>query len=52
MDKEGSINHDPLILSFARLKWVKLEGWMLGTAERRLVPRLDIDDIVDEVSVL
>ena len=54
MDREGSINHDPLILSFARLRWIKLEGWMLGIVGRRSVPRVDIlvDDIVDEVSVL
>ena len=52
MDREGSINHDPLILSFARFKLTKLDGLISGIVERRSVPRVDIDDIVDRVSVV
>ena len=53
MDREGSINHDPLILSFARFKLIKLEGLMLGVVDGRSVPRVDTDDdIVDRVSLL
>ena len=52
MDREGSISHDPLMLSFARFKLIKLEGLIIGTVERRSVPRVDIDDIVDKISVL
>lgn len=33
MDRVGSINQDPLILSFERLKLMKLEGLMLGVVE-------------------
>lgn len=51
MDREGSINHDPLILSFARFKLTKLEGLMLGIVENRSVPSVT-DDIDDRVSVL
>jgi len=50
MDREGSINHDPLILSFARTKWIKLEGLILGIVEGRSVPRVELDDRVSEVS--
>jgi hypothetical protein len=46
MDRVGSINHDPLILSFARLKWIKLEGLISGFVEKRPVPEVDLDDIV------
>ena len=52
MDREGSINHDPLILSFARFKLTKLDGLISGIVERRSVPRVDIDDIDDRVSVV
>lgn len=52
MDREGSINHDPLILPFARFKLIKLEGLMLGIVEGRSLPRVEVDDIVDKVSLL
>ena len=48
MDRVGSINHDPLILSFARFKWIKLQGLILGTVEKQSLLR-DKGDIVDTV---
>jgi len=49
IDRVGSINHDPLTLSFARLKWIKLEGLISGFVEKRPEPGVDLDDIVDIV---
>ena len=37
--------------SFARFKLIKLVGLMLGIVERRSVPSVDTDVIVDEVTV-
>ena len=52
MDRQGSINHDPLTLSFVRFKLTKLEGLILGVVERCPAPRVDVDDIVVIVPVL
>lgn len=47
IDREGSISHDPLTLSFARLKWTRLEGLILGIVESRSLPlRVDGDGVV------
>ena len=49
MDREGSINHDPLIASVGRFKLTKLEGLILGIVQGRLRP--DSGGIDDGVSV-
>ena len=49
MDREGLINHDTLILPFALLKWMRLEGLILGIEESWLPPRVNSDDIFNSL---